>query len=213
MTGRPNPTRVYHITRLEHLPSMITHGIWSDTLASKRGLTSIQIGHQHIKDQRAKRGVPIAPGGVLADYVPFYFAPRSPMLYAIHRNNVRGYSGGCDRIVYLVCSVPELRRRGLVVVGTDRHAVTRYARFTCDDDELTGFVDWPLMEQVYWRDQPDDPDRCERRQAELLVHEHVPWASILGVAAKTSTVRTEVDQIIAAHGAVTQSRVVPGWYF
>ncbi|MGW4535409.1 type II toxin-antitoxin system toxin DNA ADP-ribosyl transferase DarT [Nocardia sp. NPDC004340] len=213
MSRRPHPTQVYHITRIEHVPSMIEHGILSDTLATAKGLTNIQIGHQHIKEQRAARQVPAGPGGVVADYTPFYFAPRSPMLYAIHRNNVRSYTGGCDRIVYLVSTVQELRGRGLAVVGTDRHAVTRYTRFTCDDGQLTDFVDWPLMRQTYWNDVPEDPDRSERRQAELLVHQQVPWASILGIATKTEAVHTEVEGIIAAGGAQTPARVIPQWYF
>ncbi|MBF6375122.1 hypothetical protein IU445_18910 [Nocardia farcinica] len=30
MTSRPDPTWVYHITRIEHIASMIEHGVLSD---------------------------------------------------------------------------------------------------------------------------------------------------------------------------------------
>jgi ssDNA thymidine ADP-ribosyltransferase, DarT len=38
--------------------------------------------------------VPLAPYGCVADYVPCYFAPRSPMLYKLHKGGVPNYSGG-----------------------------------------------------------------------------------------------------------------------
>ncbi|WP_043731186.1 type II toxin-antitoxin system toxin DNA ADP-ribosyl transferase DarT [Nocardia asiatica] len=213
MTARPNPTWVYHITRLEHLPSMIEHGIWSDRLASERSLTTISVAHGHIKARRAQRRVPVGPGGTLADYVPFYFAPRSPMLYAIHKGNVANHNSDCTRIVYLVTSVQQLRQRGHIVVGSDRHAVMSYARFTADDSELTGFVDWALMEQRLWFDVPEYPDRSERRQAELLVHEHVAWDSIQGVATRTEAVNIEVRRLIEASGRSTRTAAKPEWYF
>ncbi|WP_327115416.1 DUF4433 domain-containing protein [Nocardia sp. NBC_01730] len=213
MTKRPSPTWVFHITRLEHVPSMMEHGIWSDTLASSTGLTSIPIGHSHLKQQRAARTVPIHPGGFLSDYVPFYFAPRSPMLYAINKGRVAGYTDGCDRIVYLATKVTELRTRTESVLGTDRHALAAYARFTADDSELTRLVDWPLMESKYWHDVDEYPDRCERRQAELLVHQHVPWDSILFIATRSDEVATEVRQMLGSKTPTPKLDVRPGWYF
>jgi hypothetical protein len=40
--------------------------------------------------------------GCLHDYVPFYFAPRSPMLYALLQGRVGGFNGSQEDIVYLV---------------------------------------------------------------------------------------------------------------
>ncbi|WP_068057256.1 type II toxin-antitoxin system toxin DNA ADP-ribosyl transferase DarT [Nocardia xishanensis] len=213
MMQRPSPIWVFHITRLEHVPSMMAHGIWSDTLASANGLTSIPIGHSHLKQQRAARTVPIPPGGFLSDYVPFYFAPRSPMLYAINKGRVAGYTDGCDRIVYLATTEAELRGRDLPVLGTDRHALAAYARFTADGTELRQLVDWPLMRSTYWHDVDEYPDRCERRQAELLVHRRVPWDSILFIATRSDEVAAEVRQIMGSGSPVPKVDVRPGWYF
>jgi hypothetical protein len=192
---------------------MIAHGIWSDRLAAEHSLTAISIAHSHLKERRAGRKVPIGPAGTLADYVPFYFAPRSPMLYALHKGNVAVHGSDCTRIVYLVTSVQELRSRGLAVLATDRHAVMSYARFTADDAEFTDFVDWPLMGQRWWHDVPEYPDRSERRQAELLVHRCVPWDSIRGVAAQTDAVSAEVRTMVGPSGSPTRIAVKPEWYF
>src|SRR5215211_5366668 len=42
-----------------------------------------EIGLPDLTRKRANRKVPVPPGGTLADYVPFYFTPHSPMLYKI----------------------------------------------------------------------------------------------------------------------------------
>jgi hypothetical protein len=210
---RPVPTLVFHITRFEHLASMVTHGLLSDRRAQERGMVQFEIGNVDIKVRRARRDVPIAPGGMVADYVPFYFAPRSPMLYAIDRGNVPAYQQGCEEIVYLVSSTQTLREQGLTVLGTDRNATKDYAEFTAADDRLTEIVDWALMKAHMWKNTPEAPDRMERRQAELLVHPHVPWLAIIGVATKSQDVKTRVETVLTELGHSTPVAVRPGWYF
>lgn len=80
--------------------------------------------------------VRVRPGGVVADYVPFYFAPRSPMLYAIHMGNVAEYNDGIDPLVYIVTSVERLLALGLAVVTTDRNAALATATQAAGVDGL-----------------------------------------------------------------------------
>jgi hypothetical protein len=177
------PHWVYHFTRIEHLPTIIQHGLLSDALAAS--VLQVEIGNRGIKGQRARRLLPVAPGGVVADYAPFHYAPRSPMMFAIHRGNVPSYSEGCERLIYLVTSVERLHEAGLRVLGTDRNAALEIAKFANAPAEILRLVDWPLMRAQYWANTEEDPDRRERRQAECLVHENVPWEVISDVAAKT----------------------------
>jgi hypothetical protein len=69
-----------------------------------QGVGYCNIAHSNIQDRRSRTSVPCGPAGNLHDYVPFYFAPRSPMLYAIDRGNVDGCTAGQADIVYLVSS-------------------------------------------------------------------------------------------------------------
>jgi hypothetical protein len=72
--------------------------------------------------KRARRRVPIPPGGTLADYIPFYFTPRSPMLLNIKT----GYNGIVRRpnqeIAILVSSCQAMNHNGVSMLFTDRHA-------------------------------------------------------------------------------------------
>lgn len=76
---------------------MAIEGLLSYTALRRQRIGYTNIAHQNIQDRRAYRQVPFDPGGVLHDYVPFYFAPRSPMLYTISRGNVVGYEQGQTR--------------------------------------------------------------------------------------------------------------------
>jgi hypothetical protein len=213
---RPLPTRVLHMTRIERLPSVVEHGLLPDNVCRQQQIAGVEIGYDHIKRRRAQRVVPCGAGGTLADYVPFYFAPRSPMLYAITRGLVSAEAARTDQIVYLVSSTQSLRKAGLTVVASNRHAELDYAEMSDLDGDLDhdGFVDWPLMTARYWNNTPDDPDRKERRQAECLVHPYVPWQAIEGVATKTEQARSQVELVLGTV-AVQPARVAvrAEWYF
>lgn len=97
---------IYHITPIENLKSILK----KDGLLSYNALHSSQISYkniayENIQDRRAITRVTCGSGGVLHDYVPFYFAPRSPMLYTIHRGNVSGYHQGQTPILHLVSQI------------------------------------------------------------------------------------------------------------
>ncbi len=212
--ARPDPTWVYHFTRVEHLASIIEHGLVCDTRAHRPGLLTTEIGDLGIKEGRAHRQVPVGMGGVVADYVPFYYAPRSPMMYSISRGRVPTYQQGCDRLVYLVTSTQRLRELGLHVVGTDRHPLKRIARFATDDSDVTAMTDWALMRERHWSNTPEDPERRERRQAECLVHHGVPREGIVAVAARSEAILTEATRVLTTMGASwVRTSVRGGWYF
>lgn len=210
---RPAPTLVLHMTRIERIPSVIGHGLLPDNAVLQRAIDGVEIGYRHIKDRRANRAVPCGTGGTLADYVPFYFAPRSPMLFAITRGQVSIEAGRTEQIVYVVSSTQTLRAAGLTVVCSNRHAERAYAELTDQDEVLDGddFVDWPLMQERYWSDTADDPDRKDRRQAECL-HPNVPSGVISEVVAKTERARSQVEEILVTFGQTTPVIVRPDWY-
>ncbi|MCO5310394.1 MAG: DUF4433 domain-containing protein [Austwickia sp.] len=208
----PVPIRLFHITRLEHLPSIAQHGLCCDADAHADGRLTVEIGNIEIKDRRKHRSVPAGPGGMVADYAPFYFAERSPMLFAIHRGNVSTYAEGQVGVVYLCSTLERVRALGLPWVATDRNAVLRLAKFTDDQNDLADLIDWDIMRVRYWSDSQDDK---ERRQAELLVHRRVPWEAIEFIGTRTEADLSRVRQALATLEVshVPRSDVRGRWYF
>lgn len=210
---RPVPTPILHLTHVRHLPRIIEHGLIGDLAARERGLLEIEIGEPSIKAPRRTRQVGRPPGGVVADYAPFYFAPRSPMLFSIDKGNVSTYQGGCEPLVYLVTSLERLTGAGLTWLVTDRNARLDYATFRGQDEDLDDHVDWDLMRETMWNNTPDFPDRKERRMAECLVREPVPWDLVTGVAARSEAVAQRVKTVLDEAGATTPVSVRRAWYF
>jgi len=211
--ARPIPTPVMHFTHVENLPGIIANGLVSDLTARSEGSILVDVGEQSIKLARRTRAVGLRPGGVVADYAPFYFAPRSPMMYSIDHGNVATYRQGCDRIIYLVSSLERLSEAGLTWLVSDRNARMAYAEFRGQEDETFDHVDWDLMRAKWWNNTPEFPDRKERRMAECLVHERAPWASFVQVMTKTDATASEVRAMLSAAGQATRVIVRAGWYF
>jgi hypothetical protein len=206
--------RIYHITHIDNLESIISHGcLWCDRISLERSLTSRSIAHQNIKDRRTCRDVPIASKGTLADYVPFYFAPRSPMLYVIHKRGVKGYRGGQREVLYLVTTAERIQSAGLSFTFTDGHAEIRYSRFFDNLADLEQCIDWEIMNARYWRDTPQDGDRERRRQAEFLVHQQVPWSLIFGIGVIDEYVARRVESILESAQHRPRVRTKKDWYY
>lgn len=210
---RPVPTRVYHFSHIDHLGSIVADGLLADSAVAGSERLTVEIGQRSIKAQRRQRRVPCHPGGVVADYVPFYFAPRSPMLYAVQAGRVPEYQAGQEPLAYLVTSVERLVGSGLRPVFTDRNAALALARFTGDVTELEELVDWELMEARYWVNTPDEPDRRERRMAECLVAGRVPWDAFEEVGVISPQRRLQVERLLRVAGAPLRVLSHPEWYF
>jgi hypothetical protein len=152
------------------------------------------------------------PGTFVGDYVPFYFCPRSVMLYVIHRGSSElVYERGQDEIVHLVSQV------GIAIEAagerpwafSDGSAATRFAQFSSDIGALEGTIDWNAVRAKYW----SDPVVKERKQAEFLVHEWFPWTAFVGIATIRQSIADRVLQIIANAEHQPEVAVKRNWYY
>ena len=81
----PSQIKLFHFTHVDHVASIARTGLLSD---GKEPDLQHEAGDREIKARRRRQIIDASPGGVVADYVPFYFAPRSPMMYSISRGDV-----------------------------------------------------------------------------------------------------------------------------
>jgi hypothetical protein len=155
--------------------------------------------------------VPLPPGGVLNDFVPFYFTPFSPML----RNIQTGW-GGIQRrpneeVLILVSSLHRIAAQGQCFLFTDSHAYYQWANFYADLAHLDK-IDWPLLQSRDYRRDPDDPAKFERYQAEALVHRHLPINGLLGIVCYTADIKHDVERLLLARNLPLPVHAQPGWY-
>lgn len=207
-------TSIYHITHINNLPLILNSGglIAKHRLRQQR-ISYIDIAYEGIQDRRAKTSVPCGAGGVLHDYVPFYFAPRSPMLYAIHNGRVTGYTQGQKPIIHLVAKAEAIKAKNIAFAFTDGHAVMAYAEFYDDLAALEFEIDWALMESRYWFDNEEEPNRKFKRQAEFLVYQFCPWRLITKICVIDSKIKSQVEQILENVSYQPDIEVDASWYY
>ena len=105
MNANPEQALIYHITDVENLPAILGDGgLYSEARMSER--QPAVIGYAHIKERRLKQiQVACCGGRFVGEFVPFYFCPRSPMLFTINKG-ATGRPQGCQRtIIHLVSRV------------------------------------------------------------------------------------------------------------
>jgi len=206
-------TLVYHITHINNLEAIIDEGgLRCDRAVADRQLAERSLAHTHIKERRAKKPVPVCAGGTLADYVPFYFGPRSPMLFVISRGGVEGHAEGQGPVLHLEASAERIADAGLSYAFTDGHAVMAYSDFYDDLSDLS-CVDLDLMKERYWQDTNDDNDRKRRRQAEFLVHDFLPWDLVERIGVLNATYCGRVEELVAGCPHTPEVTVARGWYY
>lgn len=208
MVQVPVPTPIYHITDVENLPAILDAGCLScknELLRCRQEHASI--AYEHIQERRAR--IPVLTGGNLHDYVPFHFAPRSPMLYTISRGNVEGRTQG--NIVHLVTEAQLVALVGPYAF-TDGHATMDRTEQYRDLHDLS-HVDWVIMRARIWKNEPHDNDRKRRRQAEFLVRGPVPWSMITKVAVRNQVMVEKVHEILNSRNQTTLVEARPEWYY
>lgn len=206
----PNPIRIYHFTHVGNLEAIIKHGLRSDAACRRDGLTSVEIGSSDIRERRLARPLRgVGAGGFVGDYVPWYFAPRSPMMYALNQNRYE-YKDGFDQVVYLVSSVPRVVASGLHWVASDRNAALALAEFTAEEADLPEHISWDVIAARYWRDFLDGTDL---RAAEFLVHDTAPWEVVEGIVTKTERTQRDVLAMLEGCSHSPAVSVRAQWYF
>lgn len=190
--------KVFRVTHVQNVEWILAHGLHSSA-SDVLDPNFWRIGNEDLIRKRPSRQIPIAPGGNLGDYVPFYFTPRSPMLYNIKT----GWNGvpmvPMPDIVIIVTSLPRLTQRAVPFVFADRHAYMVAARFSSDLEELDR-IDWDILQRSDFANDPNDPGKLERYQAEALVHRRLPVDELEEITCCTDSRTAELRQLAADAG-------------
>lgn len=183
---------LYHITHIDNLRSILqNNGLLAQAIVQKDVQTYIDVANSDIQSRRSRTKIPIATGGNLHDYVPFYFAPRSPMLYSVcHQGGIEQ-----EKMIYFMTNTEMIEQNSLAFVFTDAHAIMMFTNFYDDLTELEQ-IDWDIMKATVWADDTNHPNRKSKRQAEFLVHEKVPLEVCIGFATMNAKMQQELQTIL-----------------
>jgi len=202
---------IFRITHIRNVPWILRNGLHCAN-SGTRDPDFVTIGNVDLIAKRTTRQVSVPPHGTLADYIPFYFTPKSPMHYNIHT----GYRGlpqvSRSDLVFLVSSLRKLAAAGIPFVFTDRHAYTEMAAFFTSLDDLDR-IDWPLLRRSDFRRDPDDPDKFPRYEAEALVHRELAIPHLSGIVCYDEPALATLARMREDAGVGVELVIRRNWYF
>jgi hypothetical protein len=218
MPARAQP-KIYHILHVDRLASIIADKrLWCDAEMIQRPGAGTTIGMSRIKQRRLVLPVDCRPGLRVGDCVPFYFCPRSIMLFLIHCANHEEltYKGGQGPIIHLEFDMHEAvawaDEKDRMWAFTLSNAGANYFEDRCDLAQLSE-INWDAVATNRWSGNGISRSVKEGKQAEFLVERSVPWRLVRRIGVHSKGVAQQVAQAMqgAAHRPALE--IKRDWYY
>jgi len=216
----PQQPKLYHILHVDRLASVLADaGLLSDAVMAGREDAGTTIGMSNIKQRRlTELKLKTHPNLGVGACVPFYFCPRSVMLYVIHQANDAklAYTGGQGPIVHLEASLDAAiawaNANNKRWAFTLSNAGSSYFEDRAKLDQLNE-INWDAVQARQWSGAGVSGLVKEGKQAEFLVEEFFPWILIERIGVHSLAIHNRVADILsnAAHKPAVQ--IMPGWYY
>jgi len=211
----PAQPKIYHIAHVDRLLSIVADScLWCDAAIIQRALPGTTIGMNDIKQRRLKElTLSNHPDLHVGECVPFYFCPRSIMLYLIYQGNhpELTYRGGQEPIVHLEADLyasvawahQQNQRRWAFTLS---NASSRFFEDRCELAQLHE-IDWSAVQATKWQS-------CkEGKQAEFLMEHSFPWHLVERIGVYSREVYQQVANALSADGHRPQVMIKQEWYY
>jgi hypothetical protein len=217
---QPIEPKIYHIVHADRLPSIIAdNNLWCDAEIVRRSPRGTTIGMSGIKERRLNElKLNSHPALHVGGCVPFYFCPRSIMLYLIYQGNhpELAYKGGQGPIIHLEAdlhaTVTWAAQNNFRWAFTLSNAGAYYFEDRADLTKL-GEINWEAVQANQWSGNGISGSVKEGKQAEFLIENSFPWSLISRIGVNSRPVYDQVRR--ALHGTPHQPAVEikNDWYY
>ena len=215
----PATPKIYHIVHVDRLLSIVADDrLWCDTEIARRASPGTTIGMTDIKERRLNSPLNSYPDLRVGGCVPFYFCPRSVMLYLIYMANHPGlaYRGGQEPIVHLEADLHETvawaDRNGRRWAFTLSNAGSSYFGDRCDLAQLDE-IDWDAVQARQWSGGNISALVKECKQAEFLVEHSFPWELVRRVGVRSQDVDGQARKAVRTADHRPRVEIVRDWYY
>jgi hypothetical protein len=206
MARDPKQVLIFHITHIDNLQSILKDGgLHSDAIVAARDPKLI--GYSEIKKRRLNEiHVSCCSYHYVGDFVPFYFCPRSPMLFTINKGNT-GHPPGCQNcILHLVSTLEDGLATGQPWAISSGNAGAYHTTFAAEIDALDA-LNWAAIRATQWSGLQ------HQKMAEFLVKDFFPWVSIKQIGCFNSVVAIKVADMLNREKHRPPVEVKRSWYY
>lgn len=210
----PAQPKLYQIAHVDRLPSIVADGcLCCDAEVARRRPVGTMIGMNTIKQRRlSELRLNSHPDLHVGGCVPFYFCPRSVMLYLIYQANhpELAYRGGQEPIIHFEADLHAVAawaqansRRWAFTLS---NAGARYFEDRCNLAQLDE-IDWDAVQARDWQ------QRKEGKQAEFLLQHSFPWTLVQRIGVQSPAVYRQVANALPAQGHRPAVEIRTDWYY
>ena len=171
------------------------------------------IGLSDIKKRRLEAPLSSHPDLHVGDCVPFYFCPRSVMLYMIYQANnpALPYHGGQEPIVHLEADFHQVvhfgQTQGKRWAFTSSNAGSKYFDDYADINQLDQ-INWNAIAANQWAGALK-----EGKQAEFLFEYFFPWQLVTHIGVHSQSVAIQASQASQESMHRPNITVRTNWYY
>lgn len=216
----PAEPKIYHIVHADRLPSIVADDcLWCDAEIVRRSPPGTTIGMNDIKERRLNDlTLDSHPGLYVGGCVPFYFCPRSVMLYIIWRaNNFElNYRGGQGPIIHLEADLRDTV--AWAAQNNNRWAFTLSnagAYYFEDRANLAqlGEINWDAVQANRWSGNGISGSVMEGKQAEFLVENSFPWSLVSRIGVHSRPIYNQVRETFCGVAHQPAVEIKKDWYY
>lgn len=208
--GKVAKTYIWRMTHYTNIGFILQNGVHSSN-GHIHDPDYVNIGFKNLSSLRGMEEVIIPPGGVLNDYIPFYFHYKMPMLKKIADQEVPDYLGHQNEVVYLVSTVEKINELSIPFIFTDRHAYLQ-AKTVYNDLRDLEKLSWNIIRDDTWFLRYSQL-RKELKQAEFLVYQHLPVNALMGIVCHHNEIAKFVQNAVSQANMNLPVVVKPEYYY
>ncbi|EZQ20226.1 MAG: hypothetical protein CME81_08015 [Halomonas sp.] len=216
----PEVPKLYHIVHFDRLPSILnSQGLLCDAVMAAHDGLGTTIGMGSIKRRRLEElTLESHPGLYVGECVPFYFCPRSIMLYLLYQANhpELTYRGGQESIVHLQADLhatiewaTQQQRRWAFTLS---NAGAYYFEDRADIAQLDE-INWNAVQAHRWSGNGIARSIKEGKQAEFLVEQDFPWHLVERIGVRSRRMHQAVMDCLPANIHRPPVEIMRDWYY
>lgn len=144
------------------------------------------------------------------EYIPFYFKPKSVMLYRI-QTGYKVKKIEPSQIIYLVFKLSDIIS-DIDFLFTDGHGYAVITRWFEDIANLK-LIESNDLEKKIWKNTPDDQDIQRKKQAEFWVKHELDLDKILGIGVYDKITLDKVNAMLLESANNIEVKIKKNWYY
>ena len=207
----------YHFTQLDNIATIFKARELRADIDAKPKNNSLD---QTIKAKRRTKKIKIAPYGLLGDYVPFYFAPRSPALLQLasgdHMNKVSQNELVFFRLDFRPVA-DGLINESLSLISNQHPLKTGAIFYPATPENITLRINWKTIKSFRWNNTDEYPNRKSQREAELLIYQRLRLEQVNGakvtLATRTNLLQRKIQKMCEENDLDIDVEVQPSYFY